>query len=112
MKEWILTNRMGEQLIVRAETINDLAEAFSIGKYDLDNEMSEVVKAEMKDAVKEGKWVEHEDAFGDTYYDCSVCGESWVTIDGTPWQNGMNYCPHCGVRMDAGGKWIKTGAIE
>ena len=46
-----------------------------------------------------GHWIEKEDYNLDIYYDCSECGESWTTIDGTPWQNGMNYCPHCGSRM-------------
>lgn len=50
--------------------------------------------------TKTGKWIEKEDYNLDTYYDCSVCGESWTTIEGTPWQNGMNYCPHCGAKMD------------
>lgn len=49
--------------------------------------------------AKTGTWIEKTDYMGDTYYDCSVCGESWTTIDGTPWQNGMNYCPHCGAKM-------------
>lgn len=50
--------------------------------------------------AKTGIWIEKTDYMGDTYYDCSVCGESWTTIDGTPWQNGMNYCPHCGAKME------------
>ena len=49
---------------------------------------------------KEGKWVEKTDYMGDTYYDCSVCGESWMTIEGTPRLNGMQYCPHCGAKME------------
>ena len=48
---------------------------------------------------KMGKWIEKEGYDGDVYYDCSVCGNSWTTIDGTPWDNGMNYCPKCGARM-------------
>ena len=54
----------------------------------------------LKEQNKTGKWEEKIDYMGDTYYDCSACGESWTTIDGTPWQNGMNYCPHCGVKME------------
>lgn len=50
--------------------------------------------------VKTGKWIEQIDYLGDTYYDCSVCNESWMTIEGTPWVNGMNYCPHCGAKME------------
>lgn len=50
--------------------------------------------------AKTGHWIEKEDYNLDTYYDCSVCGESWTMIDGTPWENGMNYCPHCGAKME------------
>ena len=51
--------------------------------------------------LKTGHWVEKDGYDGDTYYDCSVCGESWTTIDGTPWDNGMSYCPNCGARMES-----------
>lgn len=54
--------------------------------------------------VKTGKWIERIDYMGDTYYDCSVCNESWITIEGTPWVNGMNYCPHCGAKMEFEGR--------
>lgn len=47
-----------------------------------------------------GKWIEKDGWDGDVYYDCSVCGESWTTIEGTPWDNDMNYCPHCGAKME------------
>ena len=49
---------------------------------------------------KKGKWIEKEGYDGDVYYDCSVCGNSWTTIDGTPWDNGLNYCPKGGARME------------
>ena len=48
---------------------------------------------------KVGHWIEQEGYDGDVYYDCSACGNSWTTIDGTPWDNGMNYCPCCGAKM-------------
>ena len=53
---------------------------------------------------KTGHWIEKDGFDGDVYYDCSECGESWTTIEGTPWQNGMNYCPNCGARMESEGK--------
>ena len=49
--------------------------------------------------VKHGKWIEQEDGFGDAYYDCSCCGESFCLIDGTPTDNMYNFCPNCGARM-------------
>ena len=50
--------------------------------------------------VRHGQWEDRDDGFGGTYYHCSVCGEDWCTIDGTPAENGMRYCPQCGARMD------------
>ena len=47
-----------------------------------------------------GEWIEQDGYDGDVYYDCSVCGESWTTIEGTPWDNGMKFCPNCGARME------------
>ena len=52
------------------------------------------------DAVKHGYWIPKSGYDGDEYYDCSVCGESWVLNDGTPQENNMNYCPRCGAKMD------------
>ena len=52
--------------------------------------------------AKTGKWIEQDGYDGDVYYDCSACSESWVMIDGTPQENGMLYCPHCGAKMEGG----------
>lgn len=46
-----------------------------------------------------GEWIEREDWNGDSYYDCSVCGESFVLFDGTPSMNLYHYCPNCGADM-------------
>lgn len=62
---------------------------------------------EMADADRpHGEWIEREDWNGDSYYDCSVCGESFVLCDGTPSMNLYHYCPNCGCAMDdmRGGK--------
>lgn len=50
--------------------------------------------------VRHGHWIEKKGFDGDTYYDCSACGHSWVTIEGTPQDNEMDYCPACGAKMD------------
>lgn len=52
--------------------------------------------------VVHGRWIERDDDWFATYYDCSVCGESWVPIDGTLEQNNVKYCPSCGAKMDGG----------
>ena len=43
---------------------------------------------------KTGHWIEKDGFDGDTYYDCSECGESFCTIEGTPWDNEFNHCPN------------------
>ena len=48
---------------------------------------------------KKGKWIEQDDSWDGVYYECSACGEPWTTIDGTPWDNGMKFCPNCGAEM-------------
>ena len=48
---------------------------------------------------QKGEWIEHQDCFDDTYYTCSHCGEDWITIEGKPTDNLMNYCPMCGADM-------------
>ncbi len=50
--------------------------------------------------VKHGKWIENKGFDGDCYYTCSVCHCDWTTIDGTPTENNMRYCPECGAKMD------------
>lgn len=50
--------------------------------------------------VRRGKWIEKEDwNVDDYYYTCSVCGEDFVTVDGTPSENLCNFCPNCGADM-------------
>ncbi len=51
-------------------------------------------------AEKTGRWIEQDDEYNDTIYQCSVCGEEFVTIEGTPADNLWNYCPCCGARME------------
>lgn len=46
---------------------------------------------------KTGRWIEWDE---DCTWECSSCGEPWTLIEGTPKQNGMNYCPNCGARME------------
>ena len=32
-------------------------------------------------------------------WECSKCGELWTLNDGTPKENGMEYCPKCGRKI-------------
>lgn len=51
---------------------------------------------------REGEWIAHEDGWGETYYTCSACRCDWITIDGTPQENFMRFCPECGANMKGG----------
>ena len=53
---------------------------------------------------KTGHWIEKDGYDGDTYYDCSECGESFCLIEGTPTDNLYNYCPSCGAKMEGENK--------
>ena len=47
--------------------------------------------------VRHGYWIEQ---YEESLYSCSACGTEWVTISGTPKENDMDFCPHCGAKMD------------
>lgn len=68
-------------------TPNNYIQAVRMGRKALENQ-------------KTGHWIEKEDYNGDTYYDCSECGESFCLIEGTPTDNLYNYCPSCGAKME------------
>ena len=49
---------------------------------------------------KRGRWIDLDDQWGlEGTVKCSACGELWSLIDGTPQDNGMNFCPNCGADM-------------
>lgn len=48
---------------------------------------------------EKGEWIEREGYDGDPYYECSICEKPWDTFEGTPRDNGMNFCPSCGADM-------------
>ena len=53
--------------------------------------------------VRHGEWILNPcNLYNDATWVCSVCGNEWVLIDGTPLDNQMNYCPKCSARMDGG----------
>mgnify|MGYP003291506310 CR=1 FL=1 len=56
----------------------------------------------LDDLREKGEWIECKDLNGDTYYDCSVCGESFCLIDGSPTDNLFKFCPNCGAKMGGG----------
>ena len=53
---------------------------------------------------KMGKWISTDDGWDGEYFVCSVCGCPWTLIEGSPEDNGMNFCPNCGAYMREGEK--------
>ena len=54
--------------------------------------------------VVHGEWTIIEDDWNDeVIYECSVCKEAFVTLDGEPMGKLYNYCPNCGAKMDGDG---------
>lgn len=50
--------------------------------------------------VVHGRWEEVDYFCGDSLWRCSACGCEWWFESGGPVENGTNYCPNCGARMD------------
>lgn len=48
--------------------------------------------------LKTGHCTWHESAYDYNIWE-SECGLTWELIDGTPKENGMNYCPRCGEKI-------------
>ncbi|MBQ2176831.1 MAG: hypothetical protein II453_17875 [Alphaproteobacteria bacterium] len=90
---------MNDDLISKQELLNNLDELDQQELY-LPCHFKEFVIEEVPSVQpKTGHWIASEDYDGDVYYTCSVCEEPWVTIEGTPQENRMRYCPHCGAKM-------------
>lgn len=100
--------------ISRAEAINEIMndmvenatpddKLYNTGLHRAMSRIDNIPTADVVPVVH-GKWEEFDELYGDTTYKCSVCGEPWTLIDGTPQDNNMHYCPNCGAKMDGGGK--------
>ena len=48
------------------------------------------------EVVRHGRWVKH-----GRKWQCTNC-KVLMSIDGTPKENLLNYCPNCGAKMDGG----------
>lgn len=53
--------------------------------------------AEAKRIASTCTWKNDSDGHG--YYWETDCGNAFQVVDGTPKDNGMNYCPYCGKRL-------------
>lgn len=93
--ETVLVDKMRQQMEETVCHCNVKENAELIAKI-LDDD----VDGKVFELPKRGEWTEVEDFDGDTHYQCSVCGEEWYFIDGTPADNNANYCPRCGAKME------------
>ncbi len=84
--------------MTRKEAIDILKKNYPDNCYELLREAVDMaIKALDRPA---GHWEEVRDMWGDTLWRCDCCGIEWVFIEGNPMDNGTNYCPNCGAKMD------------
>lgn len=51
--------------------------------------------------IQHAHWQQHSYFDEDNgVFQCSNCKEEFVLISGSPKENGYNYCPHCGCKME------------
>ena len=62
--------------------------------YDVKEALKKIPSADVRENVR-GEWIE---LYKDNYK-CSVCGSWWTITEGTPQDNGIDYCPNCGADM-------------
>ena len=64
-----------------------------------DTEITARTEWNMRVATRpKGSWLRYDEEESNAWQ-CSVCHEVWQLMDGTPAENGMNYCQHCGAEM-------------
>ena len=63
-----------------------------------------LLKKQLADAqpVQHGRWITEDEYYVDDTYICSACGYEFIITDGDLESNELNYCPHCGAKMDGG----------
>jgi DNA-directed RNA polymerase subunit RPC12/RpoP len=96
--------------VSKYDTIEELEGARTIpentwadGLYDAYKIIEEEVDAADVEPVRHGRWIDKSDdeyAYCENVYQCSVCGEEWDFLEGTPNQNSYHYCPNCGAKME------------
>lgn len=88
---------------IKRETVMDVFMRYGIGwgNAKVKGVINSIPAADVA-PVRHGRWNEERpDCLdGDSVYVCSVCGETWTLIEGTPLDNNMHYCPNCGAKMD------------
>ena len=87
-----------DDLISRKAAIDAVTKAWMDGAYYTET-INAIKDLPTIEPVKHGKWMTTPYTNYDDAWECSVCGCLWTFIEGTPKDNGANYCPHCGAYM-------------
>ena len=83
-----------DEYIKREEAIEAVKHAWAKGLEP--SQYIEIIPAADVAQVRNGWWVKH-----GRRWQCTNC-KVLMSIDGTPKENLLNYCPNCGAKMDGG----------
>lgn len=63
-------------------------------------DMSKLPTIDPEELRPKGRWIEIDDNYGDSHWQCSACKVEWYFEVGDPAENGSHYCPNCGAKME------------
>lgn len=86
-----------DDLIRRSDAIKAMAKAIGHIVYDAEAVSQHVMNSIPAAEPKQGEWTIFDEE--SNTYECTICGEPWTLIEGTPKENYMNFCPNCGAKM-------------
>lgn len=100
---YIKAERTGSSTVRKILHTGKITSIKNGGKFVFDDNITVYVSndiVKLENPVVHGRWIERDDFNLDTYFDCSVCGESFCFIEGDPDMSLYLYCPNCGAKMD------------
>lgn len=75
-------------------------------------EMNEVLLKDNEELNKKTKEQKEctfrEDGTEECLWHCSNCHDEWIFYEGTPEENNLKYCPHCGAKVIKYESYIET----
>ena len=83
-----------DEHITRKKAIKTVKHAWAKGFEP--SQYIEIITAADVAPVRHGRWVKR-----GSRWQCTNC-KVLMSIDGTPKENLLNYCPNCGAKMDGG----------
>lgn len=119
----IKENRIEEDITRVKQRIEDVKEYIEYGlpysEYlDLENSFDNILSdykrvlkenGELNKKIKEQKECTfREDGTEECLWYCSNCHDEWLFYEGTPEENNLKYCPHCGAKVIKYESYIET----